>query len=99
MLARNLRTTQGELDLVARRGPVLVAIEVKTRRHHGAPERLVGEGELARRARALAAVARRLVPSGRRLRLRIDVAAVTWADAGAAEVRVFAGHEWPAGSP
>src|SRR5687768_7088406 len=87
VLARNLRTTRGELDLVLRRGALLVAVEVKTRRAHAAPERLVDDAEIARRGQALAAVARPLVPSVRRLRLRIDVAAVRWCSAAAAEIR------------
>lgn len=93
MLARNLATTEGELDLVVRRGRLLVAVEVKTRRAHGAPERLVDESELARRAAALHAVARGLLPSVRRLRLRIDVAAVRWTGAEPPEVRIFPGVE------
>jgi len=32
VLARNVRTTRGEIDLIARRGAVLVFAEVKTRR-------------------------------------------------------------------
>lgn len=39
VLARNWRTRQGELDIVARHGRVAVAVEVKTRRGtgYGAP--------------------------------------------------------------
>lgn len=92
-MARNLRTTEGELDLVLRRGSLLVGVEVKTRRDHGAPERLVDEAELTRRAAALRAVARRLLPSVRRLRLRIDVAAVRWRAGTAPEVELFPGVE------
>ena len=40
LLGRNVRIGRGELDIVARRGPVLAFIEVKARRTHtcGAPE-------------------------------------------------------------
>jgi putative endonuclease len=96
VVAANLRTTLGELDLVVRRGRLLVAVEVKTRRGHAAPERLVDDDEVARRARALAAVARPLLPSVRRLRLRVDVVAVRFTAASSPELRVFCGREWPA---
>ena len=96
VVARNLRTTHGELDLVLhqstwRTGALLVGVEVKTRSHHGAPERLVQEAELERRAQALAAVARRLLPSVRRLHLRVDIAAVRWMGDMPAEIRLFVG--------
>ena len=101
VLARNLRTTFGELDLVVHRrswltGSLLVAVEVKTRTHHPAPERLVDEVELQRRAVALAAIARRLLPSLRRLRLRVDIAAVTRGPDTAFEIRLFVGQPRPA---
>ena len=40
LLGRNVRVGRGELDIVARRGPVLAFVEVKARRTHtcGAPE-------------------------------------------------------------
>ncbi len=102
MQARNLRTTHGELDLVVARasllaGVLLVAVEVKTRSRHSAPERLVDDGEVARRRATLAAIARKLMPSVRRLRLRVDVAAVRWPDGMAPEIRLFAGSESPLG--
>lgn len=86
-----MRTTHGELDLVVRRGALLVAVEVKTRRGVGAPERLVDAFELTRRAAALRAVARLLLPTARRL--RVDIAAVRWFDETPPEVRVFPGME------
>ncbi|MEZ5962763.1 MAG: YraN family protein [Planctomycetota bacterium] len=95
ILARNVRTTLGELDLVARRGTLLVAVEVKTRRTHGAPERLVSAAELQRRDAALRALAPYLAPSAARLRLRVDIAAVRWRAGAAPEVRVFEGAERP----
>jgi putative endonuclease len=43
MIARNLRTPYGELDLIARKGDVLVFFEVKTRTNqaYGLPEQAV----------------------------------------------------------
>ena len=40
LLGRNVRVGRGELDIIARRGPVLAFVEVKARRTHncGAPE-------------------------------------------------------------
>lgn len=102
VLARNLRTTHGELDLVLCRRRIwrrtlVVAVEVKSRRHHGAPERLVEQPELERRQLALAAVCRRLLPSVGRLSVRVDVAAVRLADDNATspvpEVLILAGSE------
>ena len=44
LLGRNVRIGRGELDIVARRGPVLAFVEVKARRTStcGAPEDAVG---------------------------------------------------------
>jgi putative endonuclease len=44
LLGRNVRVGRGELDIVARRGPVLAFVEVKGRRTgtFGAPEDAVG---------------------------------------------------------
>jgi len=44
LLGRNVRIGRGELDIVARRGPVLAFVEVKARRTRtcGAPEDAVG---------------------------------------------------------
>jgi len=44
LLGRNVRVGRGELDIIARRGPVLAFVEVKARRTHtcGAPEDAVG---------------------------------------------------------
>lgn len=92
VVARNMRTTLGELDLILRRGPLLVALEVKTRRGMQAPERVVDDDELARRAQALSAVAGVLAPEVRRL--RVDVVAVRWSDESPPEVRAFPGREF-----
>jgi len=93
VLARNLRTTGGEIDLLVCRRGLLVGVEVKTRRAHGAPERLVAAADVDRRARVLRVLARAFLPSERRLHLRMDVAAVRWLEASGPEVRVFSGPE------
>ncbi len=74
MVARNVRTRSGEIDLLCRRRRVWIAVEVKTRRGHPAPERCVRPAQLDRVARALAALAPDLRPSPRAL--RVDVVAV-----------------------
>ena len=50
VLDRNWRCVEGELDLVLRDGPVLVACEVKTRTSlaHGSPHEAVTDAKLAR---------------------------------------------------
>lgn len=85
--ARDLRTVHGEIDLLARRRREWVAVEVKARADHPAPERLVDEERLQRLARALTALAPTLRPSPRAL--RIDVVAVRWQADGSAEVMHF----------
>ena len=90
MVARNLRTRAGEIDLLVRRGRLLVAVEVKTSRAHPAPERLVSPAELARREAALRSVAT-VFAGRRRPLLRVDVAAVRWPDGSAPEVVTFPG--------
>lgn len=94
VLARNIRTTHGELDLVLRHRDLLVAVEVKTRRGMQAPERVVGDAELARRQAALRALAPVLVPELRQPRLRVDVVAVRWFDESPPEARAFPGAEF-----
>ena len=85
--ARNLRTVHGEIDLLARRRRRWVAVEVKARQDHPAPERLVDGERLDRMARALAALAPSLRPRPRSLQL--DVVAIRWRDAAPAEVSHF----------
>ncbi|WP_425425920.1 YraN family protein [Thalassobaculum salexigens] len=74
VLARRERTPAGEIDLVVRRGDVLVAVEVKARRSLAAAVDAVSTRQRLRIARALALVAGRdptLSGLGRRLDLVI----------------------------
>lgn len=50
VLERNVRTREGEIDLVAREGPFLVLVEVKTRRgvQFGMPEEAITPEKKAR---------------------------------------------------
>ena len=48
IVARNLRTRHGEMDLLVRRRRLYVAVEVKARRGHPAPEQAVTAAQLAR---------------------------------------------------
>jgi putative endonuclease len=76
VLARNLRTPLGELDLVCEDGPEVVFVEVKARRAGGlsAPEEAVGSVKLQRLARLAEAF---LLSSGRETAMwRIDVVAI-----------------------
>jgi putative endonuclease len=93
--ARNLRTRGGELDLLVRRRRLWVAVEVKTRSLHPAPEVLVGDRALARLARALDELAAVLRPRPRLL--RVDVVAVRCSAAGD-ELRHFPGAPFAPGA-
>ncbi|MGA1526289.1 MAG: YraN family protein [Planctomycetota bacterium] len=92
---RNVRTTFGEIDLLVRRRRLWIAVEVKTRHHHPAPERTVTPTQLARVRRALLALAPHLRPTPRTL--REDVAAVTLRPDRTPEIRLFRGtsRPWP----
>ena len=82
MLARNLRTPLGELDLVCQDGPEIVFVEVKARRAGGlsAPEESVGGAKLQRLTRLAEAY---LVSTGREAAMwRIDVVAIELAQDG-----------------
>jgi putative endonuclease len=88
ILDRRYRTRSGELDIVARDGPTLVFVEVKTRRsdRFGTPLEAVTP---AKRRQVVAMAAdylanRRLGPAG----CRFDVAAVTFDDRGAPAVEI-----------
>ncbi|MCK5940971.1 MAG: YraN family protein, partial [Planctomycetes bacterium] len=76
VVARNVRTRHGEIDLLCRRGRVWIAVEVKARRDHPAPERCVRPEQLERIERALRSLAPSLRPRPREL--RIDVVTVRW---------------------
>jgi putative endonuclease len=76
-VAARYRCPRGEIDLVVRRGDLLVFVEVKTRGRHacGRPEEAVGGAKLAR----LRAAARHYLwryPAAAACRLRFDVIAV-----------------------
>jgi putative endonuclease len=73
ILARNVRTRACELDIVALRRDLLIAVEVKARTSHGAPERIVDDRLLARLRQSLRLVAQVFAP--RATRLRVDVVA------------------------
>jgi putative endonuclease len=90
VIARNLRTRSAEIDVLARRRRLLVAVEVKSRRNHPAPERCVSPAQHARLVRALRELAPRLRP--RPLLLRIDVIAVRFPPGEQPEIRHFPGQ-------
>jgi putative endonuclease len=77
LLDRNWRCPSGELDIVARDGPVLVFVEVKTRRsgRFGVPAEAVG-ADKARRLRRLAARWLAAHAAGDRREIRFDVVSV-----------------------
>jgi putative endonuclease len=79
IVARNWRCAAGEIDLVCRRGPLLVVCEVKTRRsdRFGTPAEAVTPAKQRRLRRLTAAYLAQ--PGGQRgvREVRVDVAAVT----------------------
>jgi putative endonuclease len=83
VLARRFRTGRGEVDLVARRGPLLVFAEVKTRRGDGwgAPAAAVDARKLMR-LRHAARVWLAAHPVRDVAEFRFDVAAVRFAPGG-----------------
>ena len=76
IVARNLRTPVGEIDLVARQGKTLAFIEVKTRRSaaFGTPQEAVG---VRKQRQIIRAAQWYLLQQGARLQPRFDVVAVT----------------------
>jgi len=92
VLERNWRGAGGELDLVARDGDVLVAIEVKTRRGtaFGHPAEAVTVAKLAR-IRRLTGQWLAEHPAVRCREVRVDVVAVVLPRSGAAEVEHLVG--------
>lgn len=91
VLARNWRCARGELDLVARRGDTLAAVEVKTRRtlEFGSPVEAVTERK-ARRLRYLVATWLQEWPQSVPL-VRVDVVAVYAPRGGRTQVRHLEG--------
>jgi len=95
VLGTRVRTVHGEIDLLVRRRRLLVAVEVKTRRGHPAPEHTVTAEQRARVRRALVALAPTVRPRPRAL--RVDVAAVSFTQASRHDVRTFPGIPWSVG--
>lgn len=91
VLARNWRCAEGELDLVARDGDVVVAVEVKTRRSatFGHPAEAVTHRKLARLRRLTARWLRE--HDVRSAGVRVDVIAVVLPRRGAAQVEHLVG--------
>jgi putative endonuclease len=81
IVCRNWRCAVGEIDLIARRGRMLVICEVKARRSDafGIPALAVGAAK-QRRLRRLAAAWLAGYRSGRNVEVRFDVVAVTGDD-------------------
>ncbi|MEX0913491.1 MAG: YraN family protein [Demequina sp.] len=86
VLARNWRCRHGELDMIAMDGTELVAVEVKTRRSatFGTPAEAVTRQKVWRLRKLLAAWLR--TQEERYASVRIDVVAVTMAQAGAPQI-------------
>ena len=78
-MVRGYRVVEGEVDLVARDGPVLVFVEVKTRRK-GEPAEAVGAEKQRRLVRAALHFQRRhgLLEAP----CRFDVVAIVWPEDG-----------------
>lgn len=92
VVARNVRTPYGEIDLIAREGEVYVFVEVKTRRAQafGWPEEAVTPAKLRR----LYAAALHWLQESSLPHLptwRIDVVAVLMARQGVPQIRHFEG--------
>ena len=90
LLGLRQRTRAGEVDLLVRRGALLVGVEVKTRTQDPNPEAAVDQVRLDRVRRALWQLALCQEPLPRRL--RVDVAAVLLGPTP--QVRVFHGDEF-----
>ena len=75
VLARGWRTPQGEVDLIARRGQIIAAIEVKRRANSNQAIEAVSPRQRRRIARAAMAYLARL-PDATKLSLRFDVVVV-----------------------
>ena len=92
ILARNARAGGVELDLVARRGGLVVVVEVKARRSstHGTPEEAVDPRKQARLVRGAAAWLRESQARGIR-RVRFDVITCLKAGDGGWQLRHWEG--------
>ncbi len=77
VLVRNYRTRQGELDLIARDGPVVVFVEVKARRQGTPAEAVTPEKQ---RRLTLAALHFLMAHGLLEQPCRFDVVAVVWPD-------------------
>lgn len=80
ILEKNYRCPLGELDLIARKGPLLVFVEVKTRRsqHYGPPQTAV----TMRKQQKIIRLAQLYIKQKKLydLKCRFDVIAVHWND-------------------
>ncbi len=89
VLQRNIRFPEGELDIVAREGTVLVFVEVKTRQAatFGTPDVAIERPK----QRRLVAAANRFISLFRlqKVPARFDVIAVLWPPGGEAQVQHF----------
>ena len=98
ILERNLRTRHGEIDLLVQNRRLLVAVEVKTRGAHPAPEWCLQQAQLARLRRSLLALWHTYRPRPRGL--RVDVVTVNGRNADTPwEVTHFPGQPFPPDSP
>lgn len=88
ILGRNVSESGVELDLVARRGGLVVFVEVKTRsgRSGGEPWEAITEQQRTRLVRAAEAYMRGLRDPG--LRSRYDVVSIVW-ETWMPEIRIF----------
>jgi putative endonuclease len=96
VLDRNWRTTDGELDVVARRGPALVFVEVKTRRSdgYGDPLEAVDARKRTRLWRLANAWCAQHPDAARGRDRRLDVIGITGADPATARLEHLEDVPW-----
>jgi putative endonuclease len=89
ILARNVRNSGGEIDLIARDGDTVVFVEVKSRRDvdHGRPEDAVSRDKQSRLTRA--ALVHLKSRGWLERRARFDVVAIVWPADGEPQVTHF----------